>query len=212
MDSTFCPVVTFKSVRTIIALAAKYDLNLHQSNITTAFLNAELKEDIYMKQPEGFMRKGKEHHICKLKRSLYGLKQSPKSSNEKLYYQLKKMGLKQLKWWYVSIYTILRRRDVYSCCLCWWPCSCFSLLLIHTGGSVLPLQRNLVKERKGVWRRRIYRKYASCNRLQTQDQNVRADVVLSMSRGPPGQSFPETEYVSVHHLCGNKWHTAQIKL
>ena len=66
-DETFCPVVRFESVRTIIALAAKYDLKLHRSDITTAFLNGELKEDIYMKQPEGFVMKEKEHHICKLK-------------------------------------------------------------------------------------------------------------------------------------------------
>ena len=92
------------------------------------------------------------------------------------------------------------------------PCCCFSLVLIHTGGSVLPLRRNWVKERKGVWRRRIYRKYTSCKRLQTQDENLRADVVLSRSRGSPGQWFPENEYVSVRHLCANKWHTAQIKL
>ena len=52
----------------------------------------------------------------------------------------------------------------------------------------------LVKENKGVWRRRIYRKYASCSGSKTQDLNLRADVVLNMSRGPPGQWFPETEY------------------
>ena len=43
---------------------------------------------------------------------------------------------------------------------------CFSLLLIHAEGSVLLLRRNLVKENKGVWRRRIYRKYASCRWLK----------------------------------------------
>ena len=47
---------------------------------------------------------------------------------------------------------------------------------------------------------------------KTQDLNLRADLVLNMSRGPPGQWFPETEYVSVRHLCGNKWHTAQNNL
>ena len=46
----------------------------HQSDVTTAFQNGELMEDIYMKQPEGFMIKRKEQHKCKLKRSLYGLK------------------------------------------------------------------------------------------------------------------------------------------
>ena len=74
------------------------------------------------------------------------------------------------------------------------PWCCFSLLLIHAEGSVLLLWRNLVKENKGVWRRHIYRKYASCRWLRTQDLNLRADVVLSMSHGPPGQWFPETEY------------------
>ena len=68
------------------------------------------------------------------------------------------------------------------------------LSCIHAEGSVLLRRRNLVKENKGVWRRRIYRKYASCRWLRTQDLNLRADVVLSMSRGPPGQWFPEIEY------------------
>ena len=77
-DETFCPVVRFESVRTLIALAAKNDLELHQLDITTAFLNGELKEEIYMKQPEEFVLKGKEHLVCKLKRSIYGLKQSPR--------------------------------------------------------------------------------------------------------------------------------------
>ena len=43
-DETFCPVVRFESVRTVIALAAKHDLKLHQLDITTAFLNGELNE------------------------------------------------------------------------------------------------------------------------------------------------------------------------
>ena len=51
-DETFCPVVRFESVRTVIALAAKHDLKLHKLVITTVFLNGELNEDIYMKQPE----------------------------------------------------------------------------------------------------------------------------------------------------------------
>ena len=75
-DETFCPVVRFESVRTLIALAAKHKFQLHQLDVATAFLNGELKEEIYMKQPEQFEAKGKEHFVCKLKRSVYGLKQS----------------------------------------------------------------------------------------------------------------------------------------
>ena len=51
-DETFFPVVRFESVQTGIALAAKYNLQLHQLDVTTAFLNGWLKEDIYMKQPQ----------------------------------------------------------------------------------------------------------------------------------------------------------------
>ena len=76
---------------------------------------------------------------------------------------------------------------------------CPSMLLLFNCWFTLEvvcllLQRNFVKKRKGLWRRHIYRKYASCRWLRTQDLNLRADVVLSMSRGPPGQWFPETEY------------------
>ena len=67
-DETFSPVVRFESIRTIIALAAKYGLKLHQMDVKSAFLNGELKEEIFMKQPEGFIVKGKETHVCKLKR------------------------------------------------------------------------------------------------------------------------------------------------
>ena len=94
-DETFCPVVWFESVRTVIALAAKYGLKLHQMDITTAVLNGDLKESIYMKQPEGCAVKGKEKLVCKLKKSLYGLKQSPRCWNEALHKHLKKVGFEQ---------------------------------------------------------------------------------------------------------------------
>ena len=84
----------FESIRKIIALAAKHNHRLHQVDIPTAFQNGELKEDIFMKQPEGFEIKGKEHMVCKLKRSFYGLKQSSRCWNQALDKHLKKMGFK----------------------------------------------------------------------------------------------------------------------
>ena len=59
-DETFSPVARFESVRTVIALAAQHGLKLHQMDVTTAFLNGYLKEEVYMEQPEGFIEKGKE--------------------------------------------------------------------------------------------------------------------------------------------------------
>ena len=60
------------------------DLEIHQMDVKTAFFNGDLEEDIYMVQREGFMQQGKENHDCKLKKSLYGLKQSPRVWYQKI--------------------------------------------------------------------------------------------------------------------------------
>ena len=72
-------------------------LILHQVDVTTAFLNGELKEEVFMRQPEGLITKGQEHLVCRLKRSFYGLKQSPRARcwNSVLDSQLKNMGFVQ---------------------------------------------------------------------------------------------------------------------
>jgi len=73
---TFLPISKKDSLRIIMALVAHYDLELHQMDVKTAFLNEDLEEDVYMDQPVGFSEEGKEHMVCKLKRSIYGLKQA----------------------------------------------------------------------------------------------------------------------------------------
>ncbi|GJR94388.1 retrovirus-related pol polyprotein from transposon TNT 1-94 [Tanacetum coccineum] len=73
-NETFSPVSRKDSLRIVMALVAHYDLELHQMDVKTAFHNGDLHEDVYMTQPEGFMVEGKEHMVCKLKRSIYGLK------------------------------------------------------------------------------------------------------------------------------------------
>ncbi|KAL4032328.1 hypothetical protein IC575_005399 [Cucumis melo] len=73
---TFSPVSKKDSLRIIMALVAHYDLEFHQMNVKTVFLNENLDEKVFMDQLEGFMVKGKERMVCKLKRSIYGLKQA----------------------------------------------------------------------------------------------------------------------------------------
>ena len=83
-DETFSPVIRFETFRSLVATAIQHCLKLHQLDITAAFLNGHLEEEVFMKQPEGFVEEGNEHLVCRLKQSLYGLKQSPRCWNSTL--------------------------------------------------------------------------------------------------------------------------------
>ena len=72
-DETFCPVVHFESVHTVIALSVQHSIRIHQLDITAAFLNGDLQEEVFMSQPEGFVAKRQEHLVCRINRSLYDL-------------------------------------------------------------------------------------------------------------------------------------------
>ena len=73
---TFSSVSRKDSFKIIMTLVAHYDLELHQMDVKTAFLNGDLEENVYMDQPMGFSVEGKEHIVCKLKKSIYSLKVS----------------------------------------------------------------------------------------------------------------------------------------
>lgn len=96
-SETFSPVIKIKSIRILLALAIELDMEIHQMDITAAYLNGTLKEDIYMLQPEGMQQQGKEHLVCHLKRSLYGLKQAGREWNECFDTFLKEFGLLRSK-------------------------------------------------------------------------------------------------------------------
>lgn len=90
---TYAPTAKFCSMRALLALAASQDLELHQMDVKTAFLNGDLEEEIYMKQPEGFaVSSGPVPLVCKLKKSLYGLKQSPRAWYQKMDQVLLELG------------------------------------------------------------------------------------------------------------------------
>jgi hypothetical protein len=73
-EEIFSPVVRHTSIRAVLVLVAHYDMALEQMDANIAFLHGDLEEQIYMEQPEAFSQLGQEHLVCKLKKSLYGLK------------------------------------------------------------------------------------------------------------------------------------------
>jgi len=76
-DETYSPVARLTSLRIVFAIAAQLRLRVHQMDVETAFLNASVTEEIYIKPPEGFPLDNK-YNCFRLKKALYGLKQSPR--------------------------------------------------------------------------------------------------------------------------------------
>ena len=77
-DETFAPVTKFTSIKILLSLATKHSLMIHQMDVKTEFLYGHLEEDIYMAQPNGYVDEDHPEFVCQLKRSIYGLKQSPR--------------------------------------------------------------------------------------------------------------------------------------
>jgi len=77
LGNIFSPIAKLTSIRFQLSLAATFDLEVEQMDVKTTFLHEDLDEEIHMKQPEGFIVKGKKELVCKVNNSLYGLKLSP---------------------------------------------------------------------------------------------------------------------------------------
>ena len=94
-EETFSPVVMLTSIRILLSITTFYDYEIWQMDVKTAFLNGNLEESIYMAQPEGFIKKGQEQKICKLQKSIYGLKQASRSWNIKFDTRIKSYDFEQ---------------------------------------------------------------------------------------------------------------------
>ena len=73
-----------ESIRIFIALSAQFTWNLHHLDVKSAFLNDQIEEEVYVDQPKGFTKEGKDDHVLTLNKALYELKQAPRAWNYKL--------------------------------------------------------------------------------------------------------------------------------
>ena len=89
-EETFSPVVRYKSIRYLLAHAALQDWEIEAMDVKLAYLHGVLEEEIYMEQPEGFIAMGEEDKVCKLIRSLSGLKQAGRVWNRTFAHTIKK--------------------------------------------------------------------------------------------------------------------------
>jgi hypothetical protein len=92
IDEVFAPVVRLEAVTLFLALAADEGWQVHHMDVKTTFLNGDLKEEVYVQQPLGFIQPRQEHKVLKLSKALYGLYQAPRAWDLKLDEKLGMLG------------------------------------------------------------------------------------------------------------------------
>nr|GEZ76714.1 retrovirus-related Pol polyprotein from transposon TNT 1-94 [Tanacetum cinerariifolium] len=78
-EESFAPVARLEAIRIFLAYAAHKNMVVYQMDVKTAFLNGNLREEVYISQPDGFVDPDNPNHVYKLKKALYGLKQAPRA-------------------------------------------------------------------------------------------------------------------------------------
>ena len=94
-SETFSPVAKIDTIRVLFSLAANLDWPLHQFDVKNAFLHGDLEEEVYIDAPPGFMSGYRRGEVCRLRRALYGLKQSPRAWFGRFTQAMKKNGYRQ---------------------------------------------------------------------------------------------------------------------
>nr|GEX79318.1 retrotransposon protein, putative, Ty1-copia subclass [Tanacetum cinerariifolium] len=94
-EKTFSPIADIRAITILIAIAAYYDYEIWKMDVKIVFLNGYLNEEVYMEQPEGFVNPKYPNQVCKLKRSIFGLKQASRQWYKRFYDEIKKFGFTQ---------------------------------------------------------------------------------------------------------------------
>nr|GEW25971.1 retrovirus-related Pol polyprotein from transposon TNT 1-94 [Tanacetum cinerariifolium] len=96
-EESFAPVAPIEAIRIFIANAASRNMTVYQRDVKTAFLNGELKEEVYVSQPKGFVDPDHPTHVYRLKKALYGLKQATRACPGGIFVNKSKFALEILK-------------------------------------------------------------------------------------------------------------------
>jgi len=92
-QKTFDPIAKWSTISCLVSLATQHGWEVLHMDVKSTFLNGQNKEDVYVKQPFGFIVPNLEHKVCKLKKALYGLCQSPQAWHERIDVFLQKTSL-----------------------------------------------------------------------------------------------------------------------
>ena len=124
----FSLVVKLTTIRLVLRIVTVENLHLEQLDVKTAFLHGDLEEDIYIRQPQGFIVQGKESLVCKLRKNLYGLKQAPRQWYKKFDVLCIVLGSQGIKQTIVVMLRVLTTLISSYYCM-WMICSLQGLVL-----------------------------------------------------------------------------------
>lgn len=94
-EEVFAPVAKYETIRTLLAASANEEMHVHQMDVISTYVQGELNDEIYMEQPEMFVKRGHEEKVCKLLKPLYRLKQSGREWYRKLDSYIMEIGGKR---------------------------------------------------------------------------------------------------------------------
>ena len=151
-DQTYNPVAKFTSIRTVLAISAQLGLTVRQMDVDTAFLNAPIKEDIWVRMSKGTPLAGDDDGRYKLQKSLYGLKQAPREWNNHINDFLLKSGFQRME--ADSCIYIRPERDEAT------QCNKYSIVALYVDDLILACSniqmcKNLEKEFKKQYRMKV---------------------------------------------------------
>jgi hypothetical protein len=94
-DETFVPIARLEAIRMFLAYACHKEFKVYEMDVKSSFLNGDIKEEVYMEQPDGFQLSDNPDFVCKLKKSLYGFKKAPRAWYSRLDKYIQDKGFKR---------------------------------------------------------------------------------------------------------------------